>query len=258
MLPCTSVHCSSSGPTHRFMWEAKPPTFLLMSAGGVLPTHCVLEHSETQSGGRKDLGVEGGRGGRFLMSQLGRVIKVGLFGAELIGSYSVWQLIGDTQQNGNNLSRADLRQRGKSTKWKEEKQVCHTCSHKLCFLSAHNVISTGQHRPLHKMLLCHTYLSLCFDLTQRVCCVAAPWHVWACAFWLCSCTVCYPLEILWNVLAIGALNCCWSLFKIVSLFSSSVTKQKAPVCVFHTWTHNSSRGCAAAQQLLTYCAGHVC
>lgn len=66
--------------------EAKLPTFRLMSVGGVLPTHCVLELSETQSGGRQDLGVEGGRGGRFLMSPLGRVIKVGLFGAELIGS----------------------------------------------------------------------------------------------------------------------------------------------------------------------------
>ena len=37
-------------------------------------THCELELAETQQEGRQDLG----RGDRFLMSQLGRGIKVGL------------------------------------------------------------------------------------------------------------------------------------------------------------------------------------
>lgn len=54
--------------------EAKLLTFLLMTAGGVPLTHCVLKLLETQQGGRQDLG----RGDRFLMSQLGRGIKVGL------------------------------------------------------------------------------------------------------------------------------------------------------------------------------------
>lgn len=52
MLQCASVQSCSSGPTHRFM-SAQGGKAAYLSAhvrGGVLPTHCVLELSETQSG----------------------------------------------------------------------------------------------------------------------------------------------------------------------------------------------------------------
>lgn len=67
-----SACCCSTGPTHRFM-SAQGGKAAYLSAhdrGGSGATRCALELSETQRGGRQDLGG----GGRFLMSQLGRGI----------------------------------------------------------------------------------------------------------------------------------------------------------------------------------------
>lgn len=52
---CSVLQCRAAPqapPTGSYLHrEAKLLTFVLMSAGGVLPTHCVLELSETQSRG---------------------------------------------------------------------------------------------------------------------------------------------------------------------------------------------------------------
>lgn len=69
--------CKVAPPTgsclHR---EAKPLTFLLVSAQGVLPTHSALRLPETQSGGADRSWAE--EGASFLMSGLRRGVKVGL------------------------------------------------------------------------------------------------------------------------------------------------------------------------------------
>lgn len=114
---------------HACTRKAKPLTFVHMSAGGVLPTHCsaLLERPEAQSGGRQDLGRTrvGGVGACLWCHSVG----VGMRWAFWNLTYwhvSVLILMGDGKQQGNYLSRADLRQKGKRMESEEEKQVCHT------------------------------------------------------------------------------------------------------------------------------------
>lgn len=78
---------------HACTRKAKPLTFVHMSAGGVLPTHCsaLLERPEAQSGGRQDLGRTRvwGVGGMFVMSQRGCGDEVGLLKLDLLTCFSL-------------------------------------------------------------------------------------------------------------------------------------------------------------------------
>lgn len=87
MSTCCGVQSCSSGPTHRFI-SAQAGEAAYLSAhvrGGECYLQTVCWSSQRRSqGARQDLGKRI-LGADFLMSQLGRGMKVGLFEAELIG-----------------------------------------------------------------------------------------------------------------------------------------------------------------------------
>lgn len=134
-----AVYCSAllAPPTgsclHR---EVKLLTFLLMTAGEVC-THPNREPelSETQQGGRRDLG----RGDRLLMSQLGRGVKRWAIWSRADVEFSLcdnsWEIHSRMEiiWAETTLGREVRVWNEVLANW-EEKQVCHTCSlQNVCF-----------------------------------------------------------------------------------------------------------------------------
>lgn len=181
------LRCKVAPPTgsclHR---EAKPLTFLLVSAQGVLHTASVLRLPETQSGGADRSWAE--EGASFLMSGLRRDVKMGLLNLTWL-AFSLWEYSWEIH-NGMEIIWAETTL-GKEVRVWNEKRKSRSVTPALQ-TSIFQIFTVGpfispqltMFKNIKIFDFPYRYANCLCVLTWSRGCVAlaAPWHVTACTF----------------------------------------------------------------------------